>query len=92
MSRLSTAASLTSFSVSARTPGCSQRLRVTLDEYRHVREDSTRFIVVKGHVANEIERVVQSAEDQAIIEKHGHAGRVAIELDNADTLDGRPEI
>ena len=36
--------------------GCAERVRLTLDEYRHVREDGTRFIVVKGHVVKEIER------------------------------------
>lgn len=65
-------------------PGCSERVRLTLAEYRRVREDGARFIVVKGHVVKEIERVVQDAEDHAVVEKHGQAGRVAIELDNAD--------
>jgi hypothetical protein len=68
-------------------PGCSERVRVTLAEYRRVREDGARFIVAKGHVVNEIERVVESAKDHAVIEKHGEAGRVAIELDNADERD-----
>ena len=68
-------------------PDCSERVRLTLAEYRRVREDGARFIVVKGHVVNEIERVVESAEDHAVIEKHGEAGRVAIELDNADERD-----
>ena len=68
-------------------PGCSERVRITLDEYRGVREKGERFLVVKGRVVNEIERVVQSAEDHAVIEKHGPAGRVAIELDNAAERD-----
>jgi hypothetical protein len=68
-------------------PDCSERVRLTLAEYRRVREDGARFIVVKGHVVNEIERVVEAAEDHAVIEKHGEAGRVAIELDNADGRD-----
>ena len=68
-------------------PACSERVRLPLSEYRRVREDAARFIVVKGHVLNEIERVVESAKDHAIIEKHGPAGQVAIELDNADERD-----
>jgi hypothetical protein len=63
-------------------PGCSERVSATLEEYRRVREDSRRFIVAKGHVVKEIERVVESANDHAVIEKEGEAGRVAIELDN----------
>jgi hypothetical protein len=63
-------------------PACSERVSATLEEYRRVREDSRRFIVAKGHVVKEIERVVDSAHDHVVIEKEGHAGRVAIELDN----------
>src|SRR4051794_36461577 len=63
-------------------PGCSERVSVTLREYRHVRESGKRFIVAKDHVVHEIERVVESAKDHAVIEKEGHAGRVAIELDD----------
>jgi hypothetical protein len=63
---------------------CTERVRVTLAEYRQVRKDSARFIVAKGHVVKEIERVVKAANDHVVIEKHGHAGRVAIELDDSD--------
>jgi hypothetical protein len=65
-------------------PSCSERVRVSLDDYRRVREHGARFIVAKGHVVKEIERVVESASDHAVIEKQDHAGRVAIELDNAE--------
>ena len=62
---------------------CSERVHVTLAEYRQVRRDSARFIVAKGHVVKEIERVVKSANDHVVIEKQGHAGSVAIELDDS---------
>ena len=65
-------------------PSCLERVRVTLEDYRRVREHGARFIVAKGHVVKEIERVVESASDHAVIEKQDHAGRVAIELDNAE--------
>ena len=65
-------------------PTCSKRVRVTLEDYRRVREDSRRFIVAKGHIVKEIERVVESAKDHAVIEKESEAGRVAIELDNGE--------
>jgi hypothetical protein len=55
-------------------PGCSERVRVTLAEYRRVREDGARFIVVKGHVVNEIERVVESAEDDGLLDRGSPAG------------------
>ena len=66
---------------------CSERVSATLQEYRRVREDSRRFIVAKGHVVKEIERVVEAANDHVVIEKEGEAGRVAIELDNETNPD-----
>jgi hypothetical protein len=62
-------------------PDCSERVRVTLEDYRRVRENSARFLVAKGHVVVEIERVIESAHDHAVIEKQDQARRVAIELD-----------
>ncbi len=60
---------------------CLERVRLTLSEYAHVRDDPTRFVVVKGHVLEEIEHVIEPAEDHVLIEKDGHAGDVAITLD-----------
>lgn len=63
---------------------CTERVRVTLAEYQHARADPTRFIVVKGHVLREIEHVVETVRDHVVIEKDGHAGVVAILLDDAN--------
>jgi hypothetical protein len=60
---------------------CTERVELTLAEYRHIRDDSTRFVVKKNHVIKEIEHVVETAADHVVIEKHGEAGRVAIELE-----------
>jgi hypothetical protein len=60
---------------------CSERVHLTLPQYAHVRDDPTRFVVVKGHVVEEIEHVIERAEDHVLIEKHGRAGEVAIQLD-----------
>lgn len=60
---------------------CLERVRLSLSEYAHVRDDPARFVVVKGHVLEEIEHVVEAAKDHVLIEKHGFAGDVAIELD-----------
>jgi hypothetical protein len=60
---------------------CLERVRLSLSEYAHVREDPTRFVVVKGHVLEEIEHVIEPAEDHVLIEKDGVAGDVAIKLD-----------
>ena len=63
--------------------GCTERVSVTLEEYHQARAKPTRFIVVKGHVIREIEHVVETVRDHVVIEKDGHAGVVAIMLDEA---------
>jgi hypothetical protein len=60
---------------------CTERVELTLAEYEHIRADATRFVVKKNHVVKEIEQVVETAADHVVIEKHGEAGRVAIELE-----------
>jgi hypothetical protein len=66
---------------------CTEKVSVTLAEYQHARAEPTRFIVVKDHVVAEIEHVVEEVRDHVVIEKHGHAGVVAILLDEADETD-----
>lgn len=61
--------------------GCTERVRLTLAQYAHVRAEPSRFVVVKDHVIEEIEHVIERADDHVLIEKHGRAGVVAIELD-----------
>lgn len=61
--------------------GCTERVQLTLPEYAHVRDEPSRFVVVKDHVLEEIEHVIERADDHVLIEKHGRAGVVAIKLD-----------
>jgi hypothetical protein len=60
---------------------CTERVELTLPEYEYIRAEPTRFVVKNGHVVAEIEHVVDTVPDHMIIEKHGEAGRVAIELE-----------
>ncbi len=62
-------------------PACVERVHLTISEYAHIRDEPTRFVVRTGHVLKEIEHVVEAAPDHVLIEKHGEAGRVAIELE-----------
>jgi hypothetical protein len=62
-------------------PGCAERVVLTPAEYEHVRADSTRFAVAKGHAMPEIESVVQQAKDHDIVEKEGTAADIAVRLD-----------
>ncbi len=65
--------------------GCSERVTLTLSEYQHIRAEPTRFVVKKTHVVKEIEHVVETATDHVVIEKHGEAGKVAIQLEADST-------
>jgi uncharacterized protein (DUF1499 family) len=60
---------------------CTERVKLTLPEYEYIRAEPTRFVVKNDHVVAEIEHVVATVPDHMIIEKHGEAGRVAIELE-----------
>ena len=65
--------------------GCVERVELTLGEYEHVRAEPSRFVVKKNHVVREIEHVVETVTDHMVIEKHGEAGRVAVELEAETT-------
>jgi hypothetical protein len=60
---------------------CMERVLLTIVEYEHIRAEPTRFVVKKNHVVHEIEHVVESVTDHMVIEKHGEAGRIAVELE-----------
>ena len=60
---------------------CAERVVLTAAEYEHVRADSTRFVVAKGHAMPEIESVIEQAKDHVIVEKEGAAADVAVQLD-----------
>jgi hypothetical protein len=62
-------------------PGCADRVVLTRAEYEHVRSDSTRFVVAKGHALPEVESVIEQAKDHVIVEKEGTAADIAIQLD-----------
>jgi transcription antitermination factor NusA-like protein len=66
-------------------PACAARVILTPAEYEHVRADSTRFVVAKGHALPEIEAVVKRADDHVVVEKEGAAADIAIHLDTTDS-------
>lgn len=59
---------------------CTQRVSLSLAAYEAVRANPRFFVVVPGH-DNDFEHVVDRANGYAIVEKEGHAGRVAEETD-----------
>jgi uncharacterized protein (DUF1499 family) len=69
---------------------CAERVTLTLSEYEHIRAEPTRFVVKKNHVVIEIEHIVEVVPDHVVIEKHGEAGRIAVELE-AESAEGNDE-
>jgi hypothetical protein len=64
-------------------PACAERVVLTRAEYEHVRSDSTRFVVAKGHAVPEVESVVERAKDHVVVEKEGAAADIAVHLDTS---------
>lgn len=66
---------------------CMEKIRMTLAEYEDLRSVSTHFAVKAGHVLPEEERVVDERVGYMVVEKVGHAGRRAAELDPRESDD-----
>jgi hypothetical protein len=60
---------------------CAERMYLTLAEYEAVRSVPTHFIVKPDHVLPEEERVVERNDEYMVVEKFGHAGERARQLD-----------
>jgi hypothetical protein len=61
--------------------GCSERIRLTIDDYNRIREESSWFFVVPGHEIPALELVVDQGEDYVFVEKTGGGRDVAQRLD-----------
>jgi hypothetical protein len=59
---------------------CAERIELTLEEYAHVRDDPTRFVVSSGHGTPAVEHVVEREAEHVLVEKDGPAAQVAIAL------------
>ncbi len=57
---------------------CTELVRLSLEQYEHVRARANRFLVAPGH-DEENARQVEEHDGYAIIEKVGLAGRIAEE-------------
>jgi hypothetical protein len=51
--------------------GCTHRVESTLEQYEEVRSDPTHFLLVDGHEADDIERVVARRRGGVVVEKFG---------------------
>jgi len=60
---------------------CAERIHMPLSRYEALRSVATHFVVKPDHVLPEEERVVERHGDYMVVEKFGHAGERARELD-----------
>jgi hypothetical protein len=61
---------------------CTQPIVMTVEEYERVRSHPTRFLVVAGHEAPDVERVVEENERFAVVEKlPGQPTTIAVDTD-----------
>ena len=63
---------------------CSERIRLSPEDWRMARSQPNRFAVAPRHVAKGIEAVVTECDRFWLVEKFGEAGEVAEELASAE--------
>ena len=61
--------------------GCTERILVSVELYEGVRAYANRFLVTPGHLDLEVEEIVDERGDFWVVDKRGHAGATAAELD-----------
>ena len=60
---------------------CMERIRMSLQEYEALRQVSKQFAVKPGHEDPRTERAIEERVGYVIVEKIGHAGERAEQLD-----------
>lgn len=60
---------------------CRERIMVTRAEYEQARSDGTLFLVRRGHEQSDVEQIVSTREDHALVQKLGESGALAEERD-----------
>jgi hypothetical protein len=61
--------------------GCTDQVRLTLDEYEAVREDALHFALLAGHEIPDVETVVARHDRYSVVEKRGPTAPLAREHD-----------
>jgi len=60
---------------------CASMVKLSPDEYEHVRAEGDRFLVMPGHSVPDVEHVLEEQETYWIVEKLGLSSYVADALD-----------
>ena len=66
------------------TTACLERIPLTLQDYERIRGEGVTFVIVPGHVYDEIELVVERQPTHWVVRKDGAAGNVAEFTDPRD--------
>lgn len=64
---------------------CLERVWVTPAEYDAAHSHPAQFVVVEGHVAPDVEKVVARYDRYVVVRKLGVAGEIAADLDAHET-------
>ena len=60
---------------------CNQLVRMTREDYSHVRQNPTHFLVLPGHEEPDAEVVVEDHGTYRVVEKVGEAKAIVLEED-----------
>ena len=55
---------------------CSGVITLTAAEYRRIHSQEDRFVVLRGHQAEEIERIVEDLGEYLVVDKFGEAEEI----------------
>ena len=64
---------------------CMQQVRVSREVYEQTRANATRFIIVPGHEAPDVEEVVERGNEYFVVDKEPPAARRVAEETNPPT-------
>jgi hypothetical protein len=78
---LHTSAAFTEYFCECTRADCGERVSLTIVEYEEVRKVPTHFIIARGHIVPQVERIVRETPRYQVVEKVGVAGEVAARLD-----------
>ena len=59
---------------------CMEQIELTVDEYRDLRADPTRFAVKPGHEIPDVERIAERRPGYFVVAKEGAPARLATDL------------
>jgi hypothetical protein len=74
------------------SPDCIAHVNIPVPAYEKVRSHPRRFVIAVGHDNPQVERVIVTSGQYAVVEKLGLAGEVAEQLDPRDGTADEPAV